>query len=175
MIRRTHRSGEILSEALYSDCGAYRYRLSRHWGDGPGWLFVMLNPSTASELANDPTIARCEARARRMGAPGLAVVNLFALRSPYPRALSVAEDPVGPENDRILSDAARQAGAVLCAWGNHGGLLNRAARVLALLRASGRPLYHLGLTQQGQPFHPLYRAMDLAPTPWDQAASNRMS
>ncbi|MCB2110163.1 MAG: DUF1643 domain-containing protein, partial [Rhodobacteraceae bacterium] len=45
--------------ALYSRCGAYRYLLSRRWGPGGMLLYVLLNPSTATEAANDPTIERC--------------------------------------------------------------------------------------------------------------------
>ena len=67
MILRAHEAGGTRSEALYSRCGQYRYRLTRAWGAGPVLVWIMLNPSTATEERNDPTIARCEGRARRGG------------------------------------------------------------------------------------------------------------
>ena len=68
----------MTSEAVYSDCETYRYALTREWGAGPRLLWVMLNPSTASERSNDPTVERCERRSRAMGFGGFRVVNLFA-------------------------------------------------------------------------------------------------
>lgn len=49
------------SGAVISDCGQYRYALSRGgWMGGKGTvLFVMLNPSTADASEDDPTIRRC--------------------------------------------------------------------------------------------------------------------
>jgi hypothetical protein len=46
--------------AVFSDDREYRYRLWRTWDvDKPTAAFVMLNPSTADETENDPTIRRC--------------------------------------------------------------------------------------------------------------------
>lgn len=44
------------SGALFSPCRLYRYKLWRKWGDAPPAVFVMLNPSTADEIDNDPTV-----------------------------------------------------------------------------------------------------------------------
>ena len=67
--------------ALFSPCKKYRYRLWREWSDEVPAVFVMLNPSTADEIVNDPTVERCERRARAMGFGGLRVANIFALRA----------------------------------------------------------------------------------------------
>lgn len=167
MIVRRHIAGETLSMAVYSACETYRYQLTRDWNaSAPRLLFVMLNPSTASETTNDPTVARCEARARRMGQGAVRVVNLFAFRATDPRALRAAADPVGRDSDRFLLEAAGWADSVICAWGNHGALLNRAKAATALLRSAGKPLLHLGLTGMGQPRHPLYVRNDATPQPW---------
>ncbi len=149
----------------YSRCQTWRYLLERDLGDGAGTLnFVMLNPSTADALRNDPTVARCVAFARRWGYRRLLVTNLFALRSPKPRVLKTADDPVGPDNDAYIRRAARASDRVVIAWGHHGTLRNREAEVLALLK--GQPLEHLGLTRGGQPRHPLYLPSAADPQPF---------
>jgi hypothetical protein len=167
MITRAHQKGDAASVAVYSDCEAYRYALTREWAAGRRLLVVMLNPSTATEEANDPTVERCERRARGLGYGGFRVVNLFAWRATDPRALRAVADPIGPDNDAALDAGALWADDVLCGWGGHGGLLGRDARVAALLRATGRPLFHLGLTGAGQPKHPLYIGYAQAPVLWD--------
>lgn len=166
MIRRRHEGDGKLSEALYSECGAYRYLLSRRWGDGGALLYVMLNPSTATEERNDPTIERCERRARRLGYGGFAVANLFAYRATDPRDLKRAAHPVGPENDAQLLLAASPARRVLCGWGVHGAHLGRAEAVEDLLRNAGIALWHLGQTMAGHPRHPLYVGYARAMQPW---------
>ena len=135
--------------------GAYRYSLWRRVGPSPGRvLFVMLNPSTADAIADDPTIRRCSGFARAWGYGELEVCNLFAYRTPYPRELLGVEDPVGPSNDRFLSRAAARADRVLAAWGVVGMRSARAAVVLENLRKV--PLSCLGRTRDGAPRHPLY-------------------
>lgn len=166
MIRRTHQKGDAASEAVYSACETYRYALTREWAAGSRLLWVMLNPSTASESTNDPTVERCERRARALGFGGFRVVNLFALRATDPRALRAAADPVGPDNDTALSDGVIWADAVLCGWGGHGALHGRNRTVCTQLQQAGKPLWHLGLTQAGQPKHPLYIGYAVQPTVW---------
>lgn len=163
MIRRRHASGETESEAVYSDCEGYRYALARRWGPGAMCLWIMLNPSTATEARNDPTIARCEARTRRMGFGAMAIGNLFALRATRPAALRAAADPVGTGNDRWLRRLAGEAGLVVCGWGVHGALYGRDRRVLASLPG---PLSSLGVTRDGHPRHPLYVGYSVAPSPF---------
>ncbi|WP_299907148.1 DUF1643 domain-containing protein [uncultured Paracoccus sp.] len=163
---RRHRAGAVRSFAAYSPCETYRYGLSRRWAAGPALLYVMLNPSTATELANDPTIERCERRARALGYAGLGVVNLFAFRATRPQDLMRADDPVGPLNDAAIRFALRRADGVLCAWGAHGSHRGQDARLLSLLRQSSRPLLHLGLTKSGARRHPLYVAYARSPESW---------
>ena len=166
MITRRHVSGGVESVAQYSDDEAHRFELTRRWGAGPGLLFIMLNPSTATELANDPTVERCEQRARRWGYPAFIVANVFAFRATRPADLKRAADAVGPGNDAVLSTLARQAGQAICAWGLHGAHLGRGAGVEAMLRREGLALWHLGLTKGGHPRHPLYLSYDRQPEPW---------
>ncbi|WP_119839435.1 DUF1643 domain-containing protein [Pseudooceanicola algae] len=171
MVTRHFRKGDADSSALYSPCESYRYALTRTWGPGPRMLFVMLNPSTATETANDPTVERCERRARALGFGGFRVCNLFAWRETAPARLKAAAQPIGPDNDAVLRDSAGwvgEGGLLLCGWGVHGGHLARDAEVLDLLHGTGRPLAHLGLTKGGHPRHPLYRAYTVQPEPWQR-------
>lgn len=166
MVVRECQKGDVASRAWYSDCGAYRYRLERFWAPGGMLAYIMLNPSTATERHNDPTIERCERRARALGFGGLAVVNLFGFRATYPADLRRAVDPVGPENPAILLETARSADLVLCGWGAHGDLRQQGAEMAGQLRRAGVALHHLGLTKGGQPRHPLYVGYAVLPQPW---------
>ena len=118
MITRTHLKGDAESEAVYSPCESYRYLLTRVWdAQGPKALFVMLNPSTATEAQNDPTVERCERRSRALGFGAFRVTNIFAFRATDPRVMRAQADPVGPENDAAIRDSAlRWADRIICAW-----------------------------------------------------------
>ena len=166
LITRHHLKGDAASTALYSPCARFRYALTRVWAPGPRTVFIMLNPSTATELQNDPTVERCERRARALGCGSFAVANIFAFRATDPKVMRAEADPVGPDNDETLLALARASDQIICAWGSHGSHLNRGAQVHALLRATGRPLYQLGLTQAGQPKHPLYIGYTRQPELW---------
>ena len=126
----------------------------------------MLNPSTATEVQNDPTVERCERRARALGFGAFRVTNIFAWRDTDPRKMRAAADPVGPENDSAILAGCGWADRVICAWGTHGAYLGRGAQVQALLGKSGRDLYHLGLSKAGHPKHPLYIAYRQQPVLW---------
>lgn len=116
----------------------------------------MLNPSTADEMVNDPTVERCERRARAAGFGAVTILNLFAYRSTDPKALYTLDDPVGPLNDRVIEVMLEDASLVICGWGQHGKLLDRGAQVLRLIRERGVIPHALKLTRDGQPGHPLY-------------------
>lgn len=135
----------------------YRYLLTRVWNDNaPLVVFVMLNPSTADAMADDPTIRRCKSFAEREGAGGIVVVNLFALRSTDPSALLHHDDPVGPVNDLFIWHHAVGAPRVIAAWGAAGVQRGRGERVAGMLRERGVDVQCFGTTSTGQPRHPLY-------------------
>lgn len=171
MITRSHTKDDAPSTAIYSDCERYRYALTREWdAQGKRVLFVMLNPSTATEVQNDPTVERCERRARTLGYGGFRVTNIFAWRDTDPKLMRAAADPIGPENDKAIHEGCLWADDVIAAWGTHGAHLARGADVEAILRASGKPLYHLGLSKAGHPKHPLYIAYAQQPDRWPASA-----
>jgi hypothetical protein len=167
MIRRTHLKGDAESVAIYSDCEAYRYELTRVWdAAGRKALFVMLNPSTATEVQNDPTVERCERRARALGFGAFRVCNIFALRQTDPKVMRAHPEPIGPANDAAILDGCAWADTIVCAWGTHGDHLDRGRHVETLMRGTGAPLHTLGLTRQGHPRHPLYIGYAARPETW---------
>jgi hypothetical protein len=157
-------TGDPTTGAEFSLDRTYRYALWRTWSrQGRSALFVMLNPSTADETQNDPTIRRCIAFARRWGYGSLTVCNLFALRSTDPAALYSHADPVGPDNDEVIAGHANGAGIVIAAWGVHGALRGRGRTVAEELEGAGCPVFCLGTTKDGHPRHPLYLRGDVEP------------
>lgn len=145
------------SSAVISDCGLYRYRLGRRWGDGPTCGWIMLNPSTANEWVDDPTIGRCTSFSKREGCGGLSVANIYAWRATDPKELATIPFPMGPEW-RYHFDAflAEVDGPLIAGWGAHKGIDRQVATVRQIVREAGRTLMRLALSKEGHPRHPLY-------------------
>lgn len=153
--------------AQFSPCRRYRYALWRTCrgllpNDNGYAMFVGLNPSTADEYRDDPTVRRCVAFAQEWGYDALCMTNLFAFRATDPAVMMRAEDPVGPDNDRFLNILAASAGVIVAAWGVHGSFLARGEEVRAMLP----PMSYLRLTRDGSPAHPLYLPKTLRPVEW---------
>jgi hypothetical protein len=140
--------------------------LWRKWADGPVANFLMLNPSTADEVKLDPSCTRARVYAERWGFGALVVTNLFGWRATDPGDMKTVPDPVGRGNDAAILAAARAAGVVVCAWGNHGLHRERSAYVVDLLRKAGVGLHVLRMNACGEPAHPLYLPGSLRATPW---------
>ncbi len=139
--------------AIFSDDGKYRYALWRVWSrtEKP-FLFIGLNPSTANQCFDDPTITRLMARASRLGYSALLAGNLYAFVSSNPDRLLTVEDAIGPENDRYLEMMIGMAKLVLCAWGSFDVAKKRFGDVLSMIK---NPCC-LGKNSDGTPKHPLY-------------------
>ena len=157
--------------AIFSEDRRHRYTLERiipggATEQGATVLFVCLNPSTADEIQDDPTVRRCLGYAKRWGFSRLVVCNIFALRSTDPKALYEHPDPVGPANDRHLLGEAIRADRVVAAWGFHGGHELRGATVLRMLLDLKPEIHVLGQTKDGHPRHPLYLRADAEPVLW---------
>lgn len=160
------------SSAIFSDCREYRYLLTRKWVDdmplfrgeyAEMLMIIGLNPSTADEAKNDPTVTRCIRFAQDLGFGGLYMLNLFAFRATDPQKMFAAADPVA-DNDRYLNAYAARpdVSLVLCAWGNHGLHLGRSKLVVGELKQI-RDLHCFGLNKTGEPKHPLYLRADCKP------------
>lgn len=158
--------------AVLSGCRRYRYQLFRRFGPSPrGVLYIMLNPSTADEIEDDPTIRKCIGFARKWGCGHLTVVNLFAWRATSPADMKRAADPVGPENRHYVQNAlarTKQKGwpddLVICAWGRHGAHRNQDRVMRDWLRAEPT-VEPLQLGPGPFPRHPLMLAYSTEPEP----------
>ncbi len=152
----------IQSGAEFSQCRTYRYVLWRRWGwyeHAKQVMFIGLNPSTADETKDDPTIRRCIRFAKDWGFNGLLMMNAFAFRATDPKVMRAAADPVGPANDEAIGCWKSQVGKVIAAWGNQCG----EERAKQVCRVIGTPLYCLARNKSGAPKHPLYTAADTMP------------
>ena len=118
------------SEAIYGGpSDEYRYLLTRRWGTGgTTCTWLMLNPSTATALEDDPTIRRCIDFSKSWGHNALHVVNLFAWRATAPFELRDVADPVGEHNDEFIKRLCHPGWQVIAAWGHHGKIRGRAVR-----------------------------------------------
>lgn len=142
--------------ASFSLNRTYRWGLGRQWDDRKMQMtFVMLNPSSAGCLNDDPTIRKCIGFANRHGCGGIEVVNLFGLVSTDPKGLLKVEDPVGPCNDTALRWAMARP-LVVAAWGRFPKKLRKAIQPISSIPAGG--LRCFGVTKDGQPRHPLMLA-----------------
>ena len=148
----------VNKNATFSDCRKYRYALSRTWnGKKKTILFIGLNPSTANEKIDDPTIRRCINYAQNWGYGSLLMVNLFAYRATLPSELKNVKNPIGNDNDLHIIELSKKADIAVAAWGNEGTLLNRDKEVKKILPN----LMCLKINKSGQPSHPLYQKKDL--------------
>ncbi|HEU4345908.1 MAG TPA: DUF1643 domain-containing protein [Candidatus Binatia bacterium] len=184
-------------ETIFSKDRKYRYTLWRDWSeqmkDGthftedphldyyPGKRetyvqFIGLNPSTADEKNDDPTVRRCIDFAKRWGFGAMCMTNAFAYRATDPKVMLAQADPVGPDNNVHLVNVAKEAGLVVACWGNNIDGVTMPIACLgptpvcmvigADMRINKIQLHHLGLTGLGHPKHPLYLKKTTIPTPW---------
>lgn len=166
--------------ATFSPCRTWRYRLWRVWDGDEDDLsnhvaFIGINPSTADEYEDDPTMRRCRGFAERWGFSGFQMLNLFGARTKYPKVLAerhgAGEDVVGFDNGAAIRHVARSCKVVVAAWGacTRRHERERADVVAEVLLDAGVTLHCLGLTKSNQrPRHPLFVPYDdaSAPIPW---------
>lgn len=153
--------------AVISECGTYRYELTRRWGSGQAVVFIGLNPSTADAYEDDPTIRRCVGFAKSWGYDALTMMNLYAYRATKPADMFSAAkrnvNIVGPRNAEFLESALDAADLIVAAWGTSGGCSDADDMVSTGL------LKHLGLNKDGTPKHPLYLPKTALPQNFEHA------
>jgi hypothetical protein len=157
----------IIKSAEISKCGKYRYQLSRIWdNDKSKIMFIMLNPSTADDTNDDPTIKRCINFTKEWNYGGLYVCNLFAFRATNPKDLLTLENPFGDENIEFIKQYTAEVEVIVCAWGNKKILKSilKNQNPFELLSFASLKLHYLELSKNGTtPKHPLYLKADLKP------------
>lgn len=151
---------EMECGARFSDDGRHRYELWRRWKPGPYCNFILLNPSKASHLIEDPTMTRGIDFAMQWGYGAMVTTNIQAFCATDPDDMKRAMDPTGEDNERTLAQIALGAGVVVCGWGLHGRYQGRDKIVLRMLRDYNIPLKCLAITKGGFPKHPLYIRAD---------------
>jgi hypothetical protein len=157
--------------AAFSECDLYRYWLLIKWDKTlPVIASVGLNPSTADEFKNDPTVARDVERADRLGFGSLLKLNLFPFRSTDPAGMKTALDPFGEWIDcaKILACAMHhRATMTMACWGNHGSHRFRSNQFRITCAARGYRLHFFEMNKTGEPCHPLYKPYALQPQPYE--------
>lgn len=170
--------------ATFSDCRKFRYDLWRSWKSNPflscvterRLVFIGLNPSTADETKNDPTIVRCINFAQRYAFSGMHMLNLFGFRSTNPAGcVARGAEAVGPDNTAHILRVctAQTTGVVVAAWGAFPWAQERGEEVATMLVSAGITVNVFALTRQGYPRHPLYLRKDLHPIPWRKPPCRR--
>lgn len=183
---QARKGGGVSRETKFSPCRKYRYVLWRQFysmlavtppllpvegNREHNYLMVIgLNPSTADETQDDPTIRRCIGFAKRWGYGALCMTNLFAWRATRPEDMKRQDDPCGPDNQHHLLSSAKGAGMVLAAWGKHGSYRSQDLTACAWLSEIGVNMHCLRENRDGSPIHPLYVASKTAPIAYDRCA-----
>lgn len=158
----TPSANEAANGAIFDASGRFRYLLWRTWAPGlPRACFVMLNPSTADAIEDDPTIRRCTGFASAHGFGGLDVVNLFAYRARHPDLLPRTFEARGEGNETHIRRSIERCAVTIAAWGVHGSEHWQAVSAL-----EGIGLQCLGVTKDDDPRHPLYVRGDVRLRPW---------
>lgn len=158
----------MIKTANFSKDRKHRYALYRIWDSSKGSaMFIGLNPSTADETTNDPTVRRCIRFAKDWGYGGMIMSNIFAYRATQPKDMKAASDPIGPKNDEWLVKLSGEASIIVGAWGNHGSFMGRGDDVIKLISN----IHYLKLNKSGSPSHPLYLPASLKPKPMVQYAT----
>lgn len=155
----------MYKNAIISECRKFRYTLTRMWEENdPQLLIVMLNPSSADDRKDDPTIRHLIERCKREYFGGFRVVNLYAYRSSCPQDLIAhleqGDEVVGKANNQAILEMANECDEVLFAWGCNPIAARRDKEVIELLRdrfeGGGNRVWMIALTKDGFPRHPLY-------------------
>lgn len=160
--------------------GNHRYCLWRKWGEGGTVVWILLNPSTADALEDDPTVRKCIAFTKLWGQQAglptygsIIIVNLYSWRATKPKDLRGATTPYNDRTDKVIELCLRHADRVMCGWGANPALdkASRVSRVMGLIRAAGHTPEALRVTQAGHPEHPLYIPYAVQPQPYEAPAA----
>jgi len=153
------------NEAYVSDCGKYRYSLTRHVGAGPfRYAFFGINPSTADAMTDDQTVRKWRGYSERNSVGLFEVSNVFSYRATDVKELAqTTDDLFGEDHWRIQDSIIRSADALVPCWGNQNKVPKALRcwiddlfdRLCHQNYKHGTPLLCFGKTKNGDPLHPL--------------------
>lgn len=164
--------------ATFSKCMTWRYTLSRDlsaWPRAPSQrplrgilLAIGLNPSTATDDDDDPTVHKESKWAIDWGYREYWKTNAYGFRATEPEDMFAARDRgidiVGPDNDaairKLVARVRREGGRVFAGWGKNVEP-ERQRAVAALL--TGVEVICCDVNKDGTPTHPLYRKPAMRP------------
>jgi hypothetical protein len=166
-----------MNTAVISDCNRYRYELHRDvpllWKTAP-LMFIGVNPSTADADTDDATIRKMRGFAVRLGYSEFMVGNVFAYRATDVRELATVERHavVGFDNPRHLANMIDRAGMIIPCWGDTGKVPKSLREQFNVMRTtlllSGKPVRIFGLTNGGDPLHPLMLSYETQLKEWSE-------
>lgn len=112
-----------IGRTIFSEDRRHRYLWECVWDEAlPPLAIGAPNPSTADELAGDPTVKRMVVRGRAWGFGRFIMWNAAAFRSTDPAGIYGNPDAIGPDNDlwidRIVREVVEAGGLLLYGWGN---------------------------------------------------------
>jgi hypothetical protein len=140
----------MIREAEFSECGKYRYVLSRIWDETkPMAMCIGLNPSTANGVKDDHTIRLLIKYIGQLGFGGFYMCNVYALISSKPEVLTSSPDPVA-NNAHWLNVTAFKSQTIIFCWGSFSQAEWR-GKQLAKLFPDAKCF---GKTANGSPWHP---------------------
>lgn len=160
----------MTGSAEFSECGRYRPILERRWGEDERFaLWIGMNPSTASEEFNDPTVAKeIDITRDVLGLQRFIKMNVLDYRATDPSSLQAPG--VIPRSDRnlpLMIDTAKAAEITILTIGNLDGELEAyTIETINALRAAGVQLHCLAVNKSGAPKHSLYMAKTSVPMPY---------
>lgn len=150
------KSPSVKTDAYFSPDRVFRYWLTRIWDEAkPIGCCIGVNPSTADETINDPTVRKDIGFMTRLGMGGLLKLNIGAFRSTDPVAWRKSADPIGPENTaaHILAYIKKfEPAIVIAAWGKNGNYAKAQCKAIADIIPD---LLCFGRNPDGTPRHTL--------------------
>lgn len=134
--------------------------------------FFGINPSTADASVDDATVRKWIGFCRRWGVSRFIVGNVFSYRSTDVKAIGKALFPQGPQHFAHLNQIIAEADVLVPCWGGRDKvpkhLREHLDLLLAWLHRSGKPVLHFGITDGGDPKHPLMLGYATQLTPFNK-------
>jgi hypothetical protein len=155
--------------ALFSESHKHRLFLSRTWDVNlPISLWIMINPSLADHIADDPTVLKVISISRYNGFGSIWIINLFDYITPDQAVLATLDSNLLNDYNtssiitlNIFNNLSPND-SVICAWGNGPTQLHtRMSTIIHWFNNShfkrlNLKLKAVKLNSNGQPTHPLY-------------------